>query len=163
MTYLDVKQLTDLTRVKRDGSISVYDVKIADIPIPCQVLIRKMETHYRAEIGCDLRYAGGQWGFDHIFCFWTNWAPAVPQSTVFGLEEAQRTALQMDAVFTNVREAQRGVKDWLVDEDGLAFISGRLDKMAQVRLARAREADASAKLLGKLSDIANPRRVNNDE
>lgn len=153
MRYLQVYEMTDLKKVKTDGNISIYEIEVAGVRLPCQVMIRKMETHYRVEIGKDLRYNGGQWGFDFIFAFWTNFGLATPQTFRFGFEDEGKQALHMDRVFTNIREAQRGVKDWLLEEDGISHLQDRFMSVAHVKAAEAKRLVASSQMFLKLNEM----------
>ena len=153
MRYWNLHEQTDLKEVKRDGHTRVYAIETLGVKLPCLVMARQMEGHWRVEIGQDLRYTGGTWGFDHIFCFWTNWGLAKPASKVFGLEEEQREALHMDRVFTNIREAKRGVKDWLLEENGLTHLQESFVAVATVKARETQRLAKSAELFGKLHEV----------
>jgi len=150
MRYWNLHEQTDLKEVKRDGNTRLYAIETLGVKLPCLVMARQLHGHWRVEIGQDLRYTGGTWGFDHIFAFWTNFGLAQPASKVFGLEDEQREALHMDRVFTNIREAKRGVKDWLLEEDGIMHLQESFVAVAKVQARQTQRLAKSAELFGML-------------
>lgn len=151
MRYWNLYEQTDLTMVKRDGDTRVYSIETLGVKLPCLVLVRKMHGHYRVEIGSDLRYVGGEWKFDHLFAFWTNFGLAQPATFVFGFEDEGKEALHMDTVFTTIVAAQRGVKDWLHEEGGLAHLQESFVAVATVKAQQAQYHAKSGQLFGLLN------------